>query len=218
MSGIPGANVKQWLLDVGSSADCTEDTSFRFVTGAAFYQGECWYPAAAVHRCSSVHRISSDTVVVTLSKVIGRPAPVGKILMISPQLENILVPGRRVLGLGLSQALLMMQKPAGFLARNAQCATRLDREEGVEPGYDKKAVGVNDFLCSSVDTFQGDSGGPVYGIADDGTALVLLGVASGAIDSDPQKECTLRDAAPLNQISDLLDGPATDFNTVARLR
>jgi Trypsin len=216
-TGKPRENEDQWKLErIGDHANCDAETSFRFVTGAAFYQGEGWYPAASVHRCKGVKRLSDDLVIVDLEVPVKRSSPEGKITIAPPEPSGMLKPGRRVVGLGLSQALLMMVKPAGFLARNKQCSTRFQAANF--NGFDPEAVGTEDYLCSPIDTYQGDSGGPVYGITDDGTALVLLGVASGAISANPEDECKFRVAPSEERISDLLDGPSTDFNTIGRLR
>lgn len=202
-------------LAVGKEVACTGTSRLRFVTGAGFYQGDGWYPAEAVHTCQSVRRGSRDLAIVKLSDPVSRPPPRFIDDMSAP--DGMITPGRRVFALGFSQSLELYQKSAGFLARNRQCADSLPGDVKAIAAEFAEEVGLPDFICTSADTYQGDSGGPIYGISDDGTHLFLLGVASRAKSGDEELECAYKAADRRNPINDMLDGLATELNALARL-
>ncbi|MEM6275626.1 MAG: trypsin-like serine protease [Pseudomonadota bacterium] len=202
-------------LDIGETGQCTKKTALRLISGGAFYQGEGWFPSDAVHSCATVTRVSDDVVEILLSQPVlrlGRPSSLDD----SPTRIVDLPAGRRVFGVGFSHTLLARQKQAGFLAPAGQCSATLANASLTAP-LDPEYPLVGDYACSSIDTFGGDSGGPVMAIDERGESMTFIGVMSRAIAGGAALECEAYRGVG-NYMPDVLGRDDIDtFNLVALL-
>lgn len=175
-------------LNVGESAACGPNSKFRLVTGAAFSDGLGDFPVQAVKRCAEVARVGRDVAEITLSQKVTRTRVSG-MLLDSPAPDSQMVAGRRVLSLGFPQTTQLKQGAAGFIAPNRQCALTF-ATEGIKLAHNaKEAIGQDGYFCSSADSFQGSSGGPILLVNDDGETLHFAGVMARAVSASNEDEC-----------------------------
>lgn len=198
-------------LETGQTGSCDANTSLRVVSLLGLIYDDFQVPVSTIRTCRTVTRLSLDVVRVELSD----PLPVALQPEVLPhywrlpqpgELERLLVPDRRLYGLGFQQSARLEDLMGGRLFPIPYCARTIAK---LIPKYSNlpepadltsagaaivarsstTAMHYSGFACMSLDTLNGASGGPVFAVDNDGVSLILVGVISGAAWVDFDMEC-----------------------------
>lgn len=198
-------------IDVGFEQPCTKNTKLRAVSLFGLTESDYVVSDKYMSACESIQYYSPDVVRVRLTESLPW-APLDDVLF-SPwrwpepgELLHLIKPGRRLYGSGYPHSPVLMDISGGRVMGMEHCVETLagllnyynanssvaERNAGISRLQSE--IGDNDdtfggFVCTTLDTRVGGSGGPVFALDDDGKSLILVGLVSGAAWTEFDKEC-----------------------------
>lgn len=201
-----GSQLETGPIEIGASAPCTSEDKIRFVS-APVAASHFDIPDYGVARCESIMRLSNDIVRVKLDQQLPTaPSIPGNVQQVRlpevGEIENLLVDGRRLYATGYMQVAELRDIPGGIVLPVRFCSVALagklgrfvaDSEETVNELVAELSSGqlfdASGYGCTSLDTMNGASGGPVFSVSDNSEDLVLIGFVVAAAHTGWTVEC-----------------------------
>lgn len=208
-SGLAEASLRD--IGVGESRPCSSETAFRAVSLLGLTRDDFIIPENFIRRCKNVERVADDIVRVTLTTPLPVVRADGEVfeswrLPESGEMEKLLVEGRRLYGTGFMQSAVLYDLMGGRAMPMEDCLVALAGRLNLvgdgptpagAPGLARLRAEIPDgamihqgYGCTSMDTMNGSSGGPVFAMDDYGSSLVLVGFISAASWTSFDMECS----------------------------
>ena len=206
-------------IPAGEERLCSESTLLRVVQLLGLTKDDFVVAPKLMSTCESITYFNPDVVRVRLTEAL--PASPLDGVAFSPwrwpkvgELEQLLVDGRRLFGAAYPQSpemrdimggrIMTVEHCYGTLAgllgyrgeasSTSEVALAVDRvKREAPPG----TISHKGYGCTTMDTMNGGSGGPVFALGDDGETLILIGLVSGAAWVSFEKECLTENENPL---------------------
>lgn len=208
-SGLAEASLRD--IGVGESRPCSSETAFRAVSLLGLTRDDFIIPENFIRPCKNVERVADDIVRVALATPLPVVPADGKVveawrLPESGEMEKLLVEGRRLYGTGFMQSAVLYDLMGGRAMPMEDCLVALAGRLNLvgdgptpagAPGLARLRAEIPDgamihqgYGCTSMDTMNGSSGGPVFAMDDYGSSLVLVGFISAASWTSFDMECS----------------------------